>query len=384
MKFSEPPVKYSFLYGYQKKELQQPSVELENCTSTLTNCSLCPDFCLAETFREAVVAVAEGVVAVAVGVDLVEEGVVDSVDEEVVVDLEEEEAGVDLVEEEAVVDLVEEEVVVGLVGEEVVVDLVEEAVLEEVAEGLPVVNFSNGNVSPCIISKKVNKQSKILYGYLTWEWHEQLRSIIFPGIFAVIYKVLYYLNLDFALFLVLVPRVCCAVLMASSDVAALKLAQKLYGKSVRGSVTLCLASCWFLEYCASRTISGVPETAITMWALTTYPWALHSDPGSNPAADMVDAARNTAWDLGKQPNNYRSNYPTQEWARRWVVSVLSVVGGFGVCTTPHCRRAVCAPLCCTTLLLQTQAPATVQSCCCYVSVMQRLLQLLCVTAAAVT
>ncbi|KAF2354306.1 hypothetical protein FHG87_014938 [Trinorchestia longiramus] len=40
------------------------------------------------------------------------------------------------------------------------------------------------------------------------------------------------------------------------------------------------------------------------------------DPGSNPAADMVDAARNTAWDLGKQPNNYRNNYPTQEWARR--------------------------------------------------------------------
>ncbi|KAF2359942.1 hypothetical protein FHG87_009302 [Trinorchestia longiramus] len=35
------------------------------------------------------------------------------------------------------------------------------------------------------------------------------------------------------------------------------------------------------------------------------------DPGSNPAADMVDAARNTAWDLGKIPNNYRSNYPTQ-------------------------------------------------------------------------
>ncbi|KAF2367945.1 hypothetical protein FHG87_001300 [Trinorchestia longiramus] len=28
------------------------------------------------------------------------------------------------------------------------------------------------------------------------------------------------------------------------------------------------------------------------------------DPGSNPTADMVDAARNTAWDLGIQPNNY--------------------------------------------------------------------------------
>ncbi|KAF2346884.1 hypothetical protein FHG87_022360 [Trinorchestia longiramus] len=41
------------------------------------------------------------------------------------------------------------------------------------------------------------------------------------------------------------------------------------------------------------------------------------DPGSNPAADMVDAARNTAWDLGIQPNNYRSNYPTQEWVRSY-------------------------------------------------------------------
>ncbi|KAF2363847.1 hypothetical protein FHG87_005390 [Trinorchestia longiramus] len=49
------------------------------------------------------------------------------------------------------------------------------------------------------------------------------------------------------------------------------------------------------------------------------------DPGSNPAADMVDAARNTAWDLGKQPNNYRSNYPTQEWARRTHATCVSRV-----------------------------------------------------------
>ncbi|KAF2364484.1 Centrosomin N-terminal motif 1 [Trinorchestia longiramus] len=51
------------------------------------------------------------------------------------------------------------------------------------------------------------------------------------------------------------------------------------------------------------------------------------DPGSNPAADMVDAARNTAWDLGKQPNNYRSNYPTQEWARSCGIRHNSVVSG---------------------------------------------------------
>ncbi|KAF2345208.1 hypothetical protein FHG87_024038 [Trinorchestia longiramus] len=46
------------------------------------------------------------------------------------------------------------------------------------------------------------------------------------------------------------------------------------------------------------------------------------DPGSKPAADMVDAARNTAWDLGKPPNNYRSNYSIQEWAR-WFVPIAS-------------------------------------------------------------
>ncbi|KAF2358857.1 Peptidyl-prolyl cis-trans isomerase PpiC-type [Trinorchestia longiramus] len=41
---------------------------------------------------------------------------------------------------------------------------------------------------------------------------------------------------------------------------------------------------------------------------------------------MVDAARNTAWDLGKQPNNYLSNYPTQEWARRHSSRSLSILG----------------------------------------------------------
>ncbi|KAF2361123.1 hypothetical protein FHG87_008121 [Trinorchestia longiramus] len=29
-------------------------------------------------------------------------------------------------------------------------------------------------------------------------------------------------------------------------------------------------------------------------------FSLEKDPGSNPAADMVDAARNTAWDLGNR------------------------------------------------------------------------------------
>lgn len=34
------------------------------------------------------------------------------------------------------------------------------------------------------------------YGFLTWEWKEGLRSYFHPLIFAILYKVLYILNLD--------------------------------------------------------------------------------------------------------------------------------------------------------------------------------------------
>ncbi|KAF2364098.1 hypothetical protein FHG87_005151 [Trinorchestia longiramus] len=62
------------------------------------------------------------------------------------------------------------------------------------------------------------------------------------------------------------------------------------------------------------------------------------DPSSNPAADMVDAARNTAWDLGKQPNNYRSNYPTQEWARRPTISVAMAFISLTLLAEQKCLR----------------------------------------------
>ncbi|KAA0183897.1 hypothetical protein HAZT_HAZT004101 [Hyalella azteca] len=64
------------------------------------------------------------------------------------------------------------------------------------------------------------------YGYLTWEWHECIRSIFFPGLFAVLYKVLAVLRLDYAVLLAILPRIGCAALMALSDVTTVKLADK--------------------------------------------------------------------------------------------------------------------------------------------------------------
>ncbi|KAF2357580.1 Ran binding domain [Trinorchestia longiramus] len=70
--------------------------------------------------------------------------------------------------------------------------------------------------------------------------------------------------------------------------------------------------------CDPKLANAISEMLSELGRLVSESACERKDPGSNPAADMVDAARNTAWDLGKQPNNYRSNYPTQEWARRFV------------------------------------------------------------------
>ncbi|KAK4479431.1 hypothetical protein RD792_014945 [Penstemon davidsonii] len=41
------------------------------------------------------------------------------------------------------------------------------------------------------------------YGYLTWEWKKSLRSYLHPVLFAALYKVLAYFNLDTPLFMVI-------------------------------------------------------------------------------------------------------------------------------------------------------------------------------------
>ena len=46
-------------------------------------------------------------------------------------------------------------------------------------------------------SKSCNKSFNVRrYGYLTWEWHEELRSVLYPGIFAVLFKLLAVLCMD--------------------------------------------------------------------------------------------------------------------------------------------------------------------------------------------
>ncbi|XP_037803489.1 GPI mannosyltransferase 3-like [Penaeus monodon] len=110
------------------------------------------------------------------------------------------------------------------------------------------------------------------YGYLTWEWKEGLRSILYPGVLACLYKVLAVFSLDYPLLLIHLPRVLHACAFAVGDFFTWKLSQKLYNKDAAHWTYVCLMSSWFLEYCAPRTLTSCLEMVLTSVALWFYPW----------------------------------------------------------------------------------------------------------------
>nr|XP_045015868.1 GPI mannosyltransferase 3 isoform X4 [Jaculus jaculus] len=70
------------------------------------------------------------------------------------------------------------------------------------------------------------------YGYLTWEWTEQLRGYTYPLIFASIYKILYLLGKDSVQLLIWIPRLGQALLSAVADVRLYSLMKQLENQEV--------------------------------------------------------------------------------------------------------------------------------------------------------
>ncbi|XP_042229036.1 GPI mannosyltransferase 3-like [Homarus americanus] len=110
------------------------------------------------------------------------------------------------------------------------------------------------------------------YGYQTWEWQEGIRSVLYPAIFASLYKVLALVGLEHQFLLIHVPRVLHALAFAVGDYHIWKLSGILYGKNSTGWITICLVSSWFLEYCAPRTLTSCAEMILLSVALCLYPW----------------------------------------------------------------------------------------------------------------
>ncbi|KAJ5480696.1 GPI mannosyltransferase 3 [Penicillium diatomitis] len=117
--------------------------------------------------------------------------------------------------------------------------------------------------------------------WVTWEWHQQLRSSLHPLFFAAVYKVTDLLATTLRLsattradLLIAGPKSAQAVIAAIGDFYTWKLATRVYGPDSRGAWTTLFATIlnpwqWF---CSTRTLSNCVETTVTIVALDQWPW----------------------------------------------------------------------------------------------------------------
>uniref|UniRef100_A0A915PZE9 Mannosyltransferase n=1 Tax=Setaria digitata TaxID=48799 RepID=A0A915PZE9_9BILA len=108
-------------------------------------------------------------------------------------------------------------------------------------------------------------------GYLSWEWMASLRSALHPFIIALLYLLGHALNIDSNLFIIQIPRILHALLFALSDYCYYKIAKRILPSDGAKYALLCYLSCWFVWYCAPRTLSNTLETVLTLFALQWYP-----------------------------------------------------------------------------------------------------------------
>lgn len=113
------------------------------------------------------------------------------------------------------------------------------------------------------------------YGDLTWEWLNPvpIRSILFPGIDAVVYAALKALNLDGRdALLISGPKIIHGALASLTDIGVCRLTQKVLGDRYVYTALLVSCSSFFHAMSLSRAFSNSLETSLTVVALSFYPW----------------------------------------------------------------------------------------------------------------
>ncbi|KAF3937601.1 hypothetical protein ABW19_dt0202430 [Dactylella cylindrospora] len=116
-------------------------------------------------------------------------------------------------------------------------------------------------------------------GYVTWEWHHALRSVLYPKIFQGVYILVDAVSEALRLspatqaeLLVVAPKIVGAITAAIGDLYTGLLAQKIWGDEAGGYALLfsiCSAWNWF---CSTRTFSNCFETTLTVIGMTYWPW----------------------------------------------------------------------------------------------------------------
>ncbi|VDM47054.1 unnamed protein product [Toxocara canis] len=109
-------------------------------------------------------------------------------------------------------------------------------------------------------------------GHLSWEWRHSLRSVIHPSIIALVYWLLHFLGIDSNFAIVFTPRFIHAILFAMSDLCFFDLAKRILSTLEARFALFSYTSCWFVWYCAPRTLSNSLETALSLIALKWYPF----------------------------------------------------------------------------------------------------------------
>ncbi|TKR93475.1 hypothetical protein L596_007927 [Steinernema carpocapsae] len=110
-------------------------------------------------------------------------------------------------------------------------------------------------------------------GHLSWEWQHALRSVIHPSVIAALYWVLRFIGLESPATIVQAPRVLHAALFALGDLSFLKLARRLLKYRLAATFAVfAYLLCWFVFFCAPRTLSNSIETALILVALNWYPF----------------------------------------------------------------------------------------------------------------
>ncbi|OAF70912.1 hypothetical protein A3Q56_01338 [Intoshia linei] len=110
---------------------------------------------------------------------------------------------------------------------------------------------------------------KMVYGigHLTWEWNQSLRSIIYPGFYALIFGFLKITGLDCNLLMIQLPRIFQSVMTATGDYLLFKYTQKNYSHSIANIALFLQCTSWFTLFMSPRTLVNSIDWFFTILAL---------------------------------------------------------------------------------------------------------------------
>lgn len=113
------------------------------------------------------------------------------------------------------------------------------------------------------------------YGYVTWEWREQLRSSIHPLLYAGGYKLVQLLSDDDKRLVILVPKIIGAVLATIAEINLYRFV-RLYKSEPIARICLVLSLVNpFNWYFSTRAFSNSFETTLIIIAFRYWPWKGH-------------------------------------------------------------------------------------------------------------